>query len=157
MRVGNGRRLAFNATGNEANAVFPLESEWIISGEDILTSFQSEIRFALEVRCSTSGRMRGTWLNAELWCFVSLGLSCGEGLRMRCGRKIQRGILLNFTGLQRDLCDVEACHLPGLNVYKLSGVETPRDPLQRARQSICSGGARLTVYAVVAVCYYIAA
>lgn len=59
---------------------------------------------------------------------------------MRCGRKIQRGILLNLTGLQCDPCNVEACNLRGLNVYKLSGVETPRDPLQRARQSICSGG-----------------
>jgi hypothetical protein len=43
MRVGNGRRLAFNAMGEEADAPFlpACVSGFLISGKVILTSFLS--------------------------------------------------------------------------------------------------------------------
>ena len=80
-------------------------------------------------------RPRGTRFRARLSCAAALGLSRGNRLRMPLVGNVQRSVLLDMAGLQCDFCDVEAWILRDLNRIKLGGVESPRDSLQRTRQS----------------------
>lgn len=136
MRVGNGRLLAFNAAGEEADAPFlPARvSRDFASGKDMLCLFSIVIRSALEIRCTISARTPTRWFSASTSYFGPLSLSNGHRQLMPVSGNFQPGVLLDLARLQGDAGDVKARIFLGLNVHQLGGIESPPHSVQGTDQ-----------------------